>query len=247
MRNCRCIWNRLELRCIWKRLELERSTAHGLPRVSSNQHSQNGPVQGRHFVQDRTMLGDLARFASRREADAKRRAEVARRFVPIIVPLTSRGERRNITPGGSVETRISRVAAYVWRVTAMPVDRSSSPCQGLHNGTFLPYGSSHEAQLAAACPSIASEGPSPCCRPAGRTNARTADHAWAWLQEMDRLETARNRGEGPHHRLCGHHPGPPPQGLGSRRDPDGADRNTAAPHRARRALRGRRVLHTDLL
>src|SRR5258708_3630059 len=171
----------------------------------------------------------------------------ARRFVPIIVPLKSHGERRNTMRGGSVETRISRVAAYVWRVTAMPVERLSLPCQGLHNGTFLPYGSSHEAQLAAACPSIASEGPSPCRRPAGRTNARTADHAWAWLQEMDRLETARNRGEHSHHRFCGHDPGPHPQRCRYRRDPDRADRNTAAPHRARRAVRGRRVLHAYVL
>src|SRR5258708_24909123 len=194
------------------------------------------------------MLGRFGAFCvSTRSRRKTSRREVARRFVPIIVPLTSRGERRNITPGGSVETRISRVAAYVWRVTAMPVERSSSPCQGLHNGTFLPYGSSHEAQLAAACPSLASEWLSPCRRPAGRTNARTADHAWAWLQEMDRLETARNRGERPHHRLCGHDPGPHPQGRRYRRDPDGADPNTAPPHRARRALRGRRVLHTDLL
>src|SRR5258708_35606742 len=124
---------------------------------------------------------------------------------------------------------MSRVEGYVWGVTAMPVERSSSPCQGLHNGTFLPYGSSHEAQLAAACPSIASEGPSPCCRPAGRTNARTADHAWAWLQEMDRLETARDRGQRPPHRPFGHDPGPHPPGRRYRPDPDGAGRKTAAP------------------
>ena len=85
------------------------------------------------------------------------------------------------------------------------------------------------------------------CRPAGRMNASAADRAGAWLQETDRLETARDRGEPPHHRLCGHDAGPDPEGRRHRRDPDRADGHCAAPHRARRAVRGRRVLHADLL
>src|SRR6202008_3050400 len=91
------------------------------------------------------------------------------------------------------------------------------------------------------------QGPSFGCRPAGRMNARTADHARAWLQEMDRLETARNRGEGPYHRLRGHDPGPDAEGRRYRRDPGRADRTAAVPHRARRAVRGRGVLHADVL
>src|ERR1035437_4428602 len=71
--------------------------------------------------------------------------------------------------------------------------------------------------------SIASKWLPTCCRPTGRTNARTADHAWAWLQETDRLETARGRCEPPHHRLRDHDAGPYPQGRRYRRDPDCAD------------------------
>src|ERR1700737_432770 len=72
--------------------------------------------------------------------------------------------------------------------------RPKLACQGLHNETFLSYGSSYVERSAAACPSMASKRPPTCCRPAGRMNARTADHAEAWLQEMDRLGAARECG-----------------------------------------------------
>src|ERR1700730_7575296 len=91
------------------------------------------------------------------------------------------------------------------------------------------------------------DGLSTCCRPAGRTNAPTADHAWAWFQETDRLETAGDRREPPYHRLRDHDAGPHPQGRRYRRDPDCADGDTARPHRARRAVCARRVLYADVL
>src|SRR6266436_6374505 len=43
-----------------------------------------------------------------------------------------------------------------------------------------------------------------CSRPAGRMNARTADYAGAWVQETNRLETARDRGELAYHCLRNH-------------------------------------------
>src|SRR6266478_4248793 len=86
-----------------------------------------------------------------------------------------------------------------------------------------------------------------CSRPAGRMNARTADYAGAWLQETDWLETARDRGEPAYHCLRNHDSGPYPQGRRYRRRPDCADRNTARPHRPRRAVRGRRILYADIL
>src|ERR1700730_11799450 len=95
--------------------------------------------------------------------------------------------------------------------------------------------------------SIASKSFNICSRPAGRMNARTADYAGAWLQETDRLETARNRAEPAYHRVRDHDAGPHPQGRRYRRDPGCADRNSADPHRARRAGRGRRILHADVL
>src|ERR1700730_11465345 len=36
-----------------------------------------------------------------------------------------------------------RVTAYVEYVTAEPLEARSRHCQGLHNSSFLPYGSSH--------------------------------------------------------------------------------------------------------
>src|SRR5665213_277969 len=89
--------------------------------------------------------------------------------------------------------------------------------------------------------------PRTCCRPAGRMNARTADRAAAWFQEMDWLETARSRGEPSHHRICDHHAGTHLAGRRYRRDPDCADGSAAALHRARRAVRGGGVLHADIL
>src|ERR1700687_619777 len=101
------------------------------------------------------------------------------------------------------------------------------------------------------CPPLAIDCSEKACNfiatPAGRMNARTADYAGAWLQETDRLETARDRGEPPHHRLRDHDAGPYPEGRRNRRDPDRADRNTARPHRARRVVRGRRILYADVL
>src|SRR3954462_10006833 len=84
------------------------------------------------------------------------------------------------------------------------------------------------------------------CRPAGRMNASTADHARAWLQGEDRLETARDRCESPHHHICGYPPGADAEGRRHRRDPDCADRYCAAPDRAGGAVRGLRLLHIDL-
>ena len=39
---------------------------------------------------------------------------------------------------------------YVRHVTAAPIRGRSRPCQGLHNATFLPYGSCHVERSAAA-------------------------------------------------------------------------------------------------
>src|SRR5438445_7783047 len=85
------------------------------------------------------------------------------------------------------------------------------------------------------------------CRPAGRMNASAADRARAWLQGEDRLETARDRCESPHHHLCRHHAGPDPEGGRHRSDPHGADGYRAASDRAGCAVRGLRLLHADLL
>src|SRR6476619_347082 len=61
------------------------------------------------------------------------------------------------------------------------------------------------------------------CRPAGRMNASAADHARAWLQGEDRLETARDRCESSHHHSCGHASGSHPEGGRHRDYSDGAD------------------------
>src|ERR1700676_3220030 len=151
-----------------------------------------------------------------------------------------------LIPGPNAKIRISCVTAYVRRVTAAPTGGLSRPCQGLHNAAFLPYGSSQGA-FGRRLASIASKSFNICSRPAGRMNARTADYAGAWLQETDRLETARNRAEPAYHRVRDHDAGPHPQGRRYRRDPGCADRNSADPHRARRAVRGRRILHADVL
>jgi hypothetical protein len=37
--------------------------------------------------------------------------------------------------------RICGIKSYVRRVTAAPLEDKSLSCQGLHNATFLPYGS----------------------------------------------------------------------------------------------------------
>src|SRR5258708_30063574 len=113
------------------------------------------------------------------------------------------------------ETQILSVTTYVGHVTAAAIEGRSWRCQGLHSDTFLPYGSLQVDRLAAAC-HRSLRWAFNCCRPAGRTNAPTADHAWAWFQRTDRLETARARRE-PFHRC------PPPHDA--RPSPSGA------PHR----------------
>src|SRR6266850_2941617 len=138
--------------------------------------------------------------------------------------------------------RISRRRTYVRRMTAGPTRTEAVVVKGLHNATFLPYGSSHMKRLRRIFIDRCDR-PSLCCRPAGRKNASAADHARAWLQGTDRLETARNRREPPHHRLCDHDAGPHPQGCRYRRDPDCADGDTARSHRALGVVRGRRILH----
>src|SRR5258708_22855066 len=126
------------------------------------------------------------------------------------------------------ETQILSVTTYVRHVTAAATEGRSWRCQGLHSDTFLPYGSLQVDRLAAAC-HRSLRWAFNCCRPAGRTNAPTADHAWAWFQRTDRLETARDRREPSHHRLRDHDAVPYPQGRRHPRDPDCADRNTPPP------------------
>src|ERR1700722_12381883 len=113
-------------------------------------------------------------------------------------------------------------------------------------GPFLPYGSTPMERLTAVCYQWF---PEQCLsyRPAGRMNASTADHAGAWLQGTNWLEAARDCRESAHHRPCDHDIGPHPEGCRYRRNPDGADGHTTAPHRARRTVRGRGVLHADVL
>src|ERR1700755_145159 len=55
--------------------------------------------------------------------------------------------------------------------------------------------------------------------PRGRMNASTADHAEAWFQGTDRLETARDRPEPFHSPFRDHNAGPPPQGRSDPRGP----------------------------
>src|SRR6476469_1570237 len=137
------------------------------------------------------------------------------------------------------------VTAYVEYVTAAPAEVRSRHCQGLHNGRFLPYGSFASGTITSL--SIDRSIPPTCCRPAGRMNARTADHAWAWLQETDWLETARDLCEPAYHRICGHDPGAHAQGRRQRRHPGGVDGDFTVPHRAGRAVRDRSFLHAHLL
>src|SRR3974390_332477 len=78
--------------------------------------------------------------------------------------------------------------------------------------------------------------------PAGRMNARPADRAGAWFQEMDRLETTRDRGKSADHCLCDQDLGPYAEGRRYRRDPDRADRNPTGSYCPRRIVRGLRIL-----
>src|SRR6266550_2333392 len=157
-----------------------------------------------------------------------------------------RGDGTGTADRSTAETRFLSATAYVRHVTAAAIEGRSWRCQGLHSDTFLPYGSLQVDRLAAACHRSLRWALN-CCRPAGRTNAPTADHAWAWFQGTDRLETARDRREPSYHRLRDHDAGPYPEGRRHRRDPDCADGNTTRPHRARRAMRGRCVLYADVL
>src|SRR3982074_1833919 len=115
----------------------------------------------------------IARFLLFREHDSARRrhadmfdADVSanglttRLFLPS--EKTSRGEPWNTARDGTAKsnakTRISSVRTYVRRVTAAAIEGRSWRCQGLHNETFLPYGSSHMGRLGRRLPSIASMG-----------------------------------------------------------------------------------------
>src|ERR1700724_3783825 len=84
-------------------------------------------------------------------------------------------------------------------------------------------------------------------RPAGRMNASAADRAAAWLQGTDRLEAAGDRRKPPHYRFRGFDLAAYAAGRRYRRHPDSAHGHPAWPHRARRAVRGLRLLHADLL
>src|SRR5215212_6506039 len=79
-------------------------------------------------------------------------------------------------------------------------------------------------------------------RAGGRMNAGDADHAVAWPQETDRLETAWDRSKRRDSRLRDHDAGPKRR---YRRGPDCTDGIAAKKHSARRVVRSRRILHTD--
>src|ERR1700688_4820618 len=51
----------------------------------------------------------------------------------------------------NAKTRIAHIKTYVRHVTAVRIEGPKPACQGLHNGTFLPYGSSHMGDWPAAC------------------------------------------------------------------------------------------------
>lgn len=93
-----------------------------------------------------------------------------------------------------------------------PDGSRSLACQGLHNASVLPYGSSRTVRLPVTR-RHSRPGPTEICRLAGRMNASAADHAWAWFQGKDRLETARNRRECIDHRAGDHLAGPHPEGV----------------------------------
>src|SRR4051812_11745168 len=78
-------------------------------------------------------------------------------------------------------------------------------------------------------------------------NARDTDHARAWLQETDRLETAWNCGERPYHSLCSNDPDPHPPGCRHRCNPDCTDGIAAATRRACRVVRDRCIRYADIL
>src|ERR1700722_1114485 len=141
----------------------------------------------------------------------------------------------------------SAVPAYLRHGTVAPIRGQSSRCQGTAQRDVFALWVSVPEQSAAARHGLLRKRPANCCRPAGRKNASTADHARAWLQGTDRLETARDRRKPPHRRLCDHDAGPYSQGRRYRRDPDGVDRDISSSHCARRAVRDRRVLYADIL
>ena len=127
------------------------------------------------------MLNELAvaNFNSAREpvpTQTHARTQPARRFVSIIprlpTPLTSRSQacscRRRKRREGNIGTardgaagaddakpnakaRIVHIKTYVRHVTAVRIEGPKPACQGLHNGTFLRYGSSHMGDWPAAC------------------------------------------------------------------------------------------------
>src|SRR5215210_6836335 len=71
----------------------------------------------------------------------------------------------------------------------------------------------------------------------GRMNAGNADHAMAWPQDTDRLETAWDRGERCDSRLRGYDAGSHSAGRRYRRDPDCIEGIAAKKHSARRFVR----------
>src|SRR4051795_1861257 len=82
---------------------------------------------------------------------------------------------------------------FTWHSIAAPISGSAPLCQGLHKVSFMPYGSRVERSAESVIKALRLL--CLCWTAGGRMNAGNADHAVAWLQETDRLETAWNRGE----------------------------------------------------
>src|SRR5882724_5017555 len=145
----------------------------------------------------------------------------------------------------NVKTRILETSPYVGFMTGTPSTAEAAIVKDCTRPRFCLKELPHRERLTTARPMISTGFQTSA--PAGRMNARTADRAGAWFQEMDRLEAAWGRGQPPHHCLCDHDPGAHAEGRRHRRYLDRADRHTAGPYRARGAVRGVRVLHPHLL
>src|ERR1700753_1606133 len=147
------------------------------------------------------------------------------------------------------KTRIWRGAPYLKPCTACDKPRRRGPKRALSRAAKAGVFALWVYAYGAIDSGLLSMFPEQCayCRPAGRMNASTADHAGAWFQGTDWLEAARNCRKPADYRPCDHDAGPHPQGRRYRRCPDGADRYTTAPHHVRRAVRDRGVLHAHLL
>src|SRR6266481_5143709 len=145
----------------------------------------------------------------------------------------------------NVKTRILETSPYVGFMTGTPSTAEAAIVKDCTRPRFCLKELLHRERLTAASPMVSTGFQTSA--PAGRMNARTANRAGAWFQEMGWLEAAWGRGQSPYHCLRDHYAGSHAERRRYRRDPDCADGNPARPYRAGGAVRGLRILHPHLL